>query len=223
MFYREAAKRCEMCQVEDPPELATHGGLQLCPRCRGEDYTTGLRAWGLKLYLYDEEVGSVRNRRRIWTASAVLPTVIELGAAGALLRAERFDTKIARWLGRTDPTVGADSFDKAVWVEQLQGKATAQLLGDPTVQEAVVVAVKAAHRVHINAHRVSLRSSSAQLGFDPAEALEPMRWAAVAVAVAMERWARGAPGAALCHAQCRPREPAEWPDPPPLRSCYVIE
>ena len=125
--YRDAARRCEMCQAEEPASLESYAGLQICPTCRTEDFQPGLRAWGLKLYTYDEEKGGPKHKRREYNASAVLPTVIDLGDVGAVMRAERFDTKIGRFFGKTDPSMGSDAFDKKVWVERIEGDLIKQL------------------------------------------------------------------------------------------------
>lgn len=212
-----------MCQAEEPASLESYAGLQICPSCRTEDFRPGLKAWGLKLYTYDEEKGSNKHRRREYNASAVLPTILDLGDAGAVMRAERFDTKIRRFFGKTDPSMGRDAFDKAVWVERIEGDLSEQLLSDPSVQDAAVVAVRAAHWVHINAHRVRLGCTSTTLGFDPATDLEPMRWAATALGIAMERWARRGPHGTDLRERCRPRTEGEWPEPLHISSFYIFE
>lgn len=204
----EAATICEMCRKEYQHALATYAGLQCCKSCREGDFDPALAAWGIRGISYDGERRASRYNSRDFIADVILPTVVNVDA---LLRKERLDSKLVRLTGEQGAASDASSFDKKVWVEEIEGEMTRELLKDPAVQGAVVEAVGVAHWIKLSRERIRLYQPSSNIRFKPERDLERLARAAVALGVAIERWARGAPGEEAMREGCRPRLDGEWP------------
>ncbi len=95
-------------------------------------------------------------------------------------------------------------------MDQKAGDVTGLLFQEPAMRDALLQAVRDAHRLHLYTKRLVLCCSTSTIGFDRARDLDPMHLAATALAIALEKWARGTPAGAL-RDQCRQRQPEEWP------------
>ena len=194
MAYREGARQCEMCQKElDPGQpLETYAGLEACDECRAGDPRAPAAVWGLELKSETLEritYGEVGTHQHTATARVRRPTRLELQAD---LRLEGPGDKWHKLWGRRDPETGNRRFDKQVWIEEMGVGVTMEVLADPAVQGAVLEALTTAQLwcdVKLTFQEVELSSTSGSEGFTFEEA-DAMDRAAVALGIAVERWAR---------------------------------
>lgn len=230
MAYRKAARSCEMCRRElaADEELAPVAGMEACPACREEVPHQAAEAWRLRIRT-QEKIHEKQGRHSGEHVRAVvqvgLPTEIILSA---VFKAEdALDRAAARFTGG-DLSTGHEDFDDRVWIESLDGETARQLLEDAGVRLALADAVEAAGAVHMSPR--GLRLVTRQGSFD-IEQLDAMDRAGIVLGVAMERWARGAPGAEPTRDGCRDRPPEprdeasgqlpqDQPAPPPADSTY---
>lgn len=159
------------------------------------------------------EVESPHTSARYYSIIAVIPTFIEMNAVVTNRRQGGLGQLLSGWFRRKfgkKPEGPADPFDEEIlvdvrgWMDESgggkedcldpkAGDVTGQLLTDPTIRRALIEAARGADRVHLHSTRLVLCSSTSTAGFDPAKDLDGMSLASLALAVALERWARKEP------------------------------
>jgi len=187
-----------MCLAEPGPDeaLEPYAGMEVCGGCR-EDHRASARVWGLELAAGTREQRGYRSSYMVSTSRVNLATRLDMHAI--LCSREQSSDH--------DYHPVDDLFDGQVLADSVTGSVTMDLLADPGVQAVVIEATGAASEVVLMSQRVVL-TRRADSSFD-IEELDRMDRAAVALAVGIERWARGAPGSTSFQPGCGPAMPEE--------------
>ncbi len=147
--------------------------------------------WGLKVEVQTDETrtGDGMDATLRCLVDVVRPTTAAIEAS---LREEHLGDKLKRLVGQGDPITGDEVFDKRVWVDTdtAHGE-TMLLLADEGVRAALLEALRLAEHVSLTAVEVKLRAVKTGMlaSYSPGDLADVER-AAIALAVAVERWAR---------------------------------
>ncbi len=227
-----------MCREKEPTDAQLFAGLMTCAGCRQGDTTRALTNWGMRFY--DNVVESAHTSGRYFNAIVVLPTVVDFNvvARGSRFSGNPFQAIAAGLRGlftKSTPASG-ETFDKDVIVDvhstmdHRGGMAedvvasvsatTGAFVQDPGIRAALVEATQRAHRVHLNDKRIVLCCDTTTMGFKPSRDLDALFLAAVALGVAVEKWARGEPNGLSLRDGCQQRAPEAWPTAQEYASPY---
>lgn len=206
MEYRHAATKCELCckELAAGEQLEPLVGLQVCPGCRSGPPLDAARAWRVEL-LADEDVHQKQSR---YDTSYVKSTVHIVPPTrwpfGVQFRSES-EARRAGFGGGDDHVLGDPAFDDKVWIESMRGDGIEELLAEHTVRAAAVEAVAAAGWVVVNEDGIEISTVRGSISIEDFDAIDR---GGILLAIAIERWVRGAPGSAPRRAGCVER-PAE--------------
>jgi hypothetical protein len=186
--FRTVVRSCALCGIEaEADSLQSLAGVPVCAVCRGGDLDRAL----------------VRNRltctaKEICMDGAVSRRTVEVVRPTDLVLAVKLDPDtprgwLRRLLGASDPEVGDPAFDDQVKVQPADESFTElalAVLRDEGVRQAVLELTACGCKVEL-AGRTVWASTDNTVGWRPFPELAAFKPLAVALAVAVERFARG--------------------------------
>ncbi len=190
--FRTAVACCALCEREvEASSLELFAGVAACSDCREGKLERALARFGLRLTTRElrlsGEAGSLHR-----TVEVTRPTRLELPLK---LEPDTPRGWLRRKLGARDPEIGVPAFDDRVKVipdDESFTEAALEALRRPAVQQAVLAILDRGCRVELAGQSVWVHVDVREGGgLDAILRLEVMAPLAVALAIALERYARG--------------------------------